>query len=248
VDITVRGIGGHGAFPHKAKDPVVIAAQLVLQLQTIVSREVSPLESAVITVGSIHGGSKHNIIGDAVKLQLTVRSYSDETRDYLLRRIREISEGVARTAGLPEGLLPGVQVRDEYTPSVFNDPVLTDRAVAVLSAELGEVNVQATPPVMGGEDFARYGRTEPPIPGLLFWLGAVDPARHAAAAAADGEALPALHSPGFAPSPQPTIATGVRAMTALARDLLSTPVAEIMSTEEQQGQMCPGGTRPQHAG
>ncbi|MGD8617514.1 MAG: amidohydrolase [Gammaproteobacteria bacterium] len=121
VDINVRGIGGHGVYPPKTTDPVVLAAQLLLQLQTIVSRETSPMESAVITVGSIHGGSKHNIVGESVRLQLTVRSYSDETREYLLRRIREISFGLARTAGLPEDLLPEVRIKDEYTPSVYND-------------------------------------------------------------------------------------------------------------------------------
>ncbi|MEN8176800.1 MAG: amidohydrolase, partial [Pseudomonadota bacterium] len=219
VDINVRGIGGHGAYPHKTRDPVVLAAQLVLQLQTIVSREISPLESAVITVGSIHGGSKHNIIGDSVKLQLTVRSYSDETRDLLLRRIREMSLGLARTAGLPEELLPVVEIKEEYTPSVFNDPELTGRVVSVLSSELGENQVQALPPAMAGEDFARYGRTEPRIPSVLFWLGAVDPELYAAAKE-KGESLPALHSPRFAPLAQPAIETGVRAFTALAQDLL----------------------------
>jgi amidohydrolase len=226
VDITVRGIGGHGAFPHKTKDPVVIAAQLVMQLQTIVSREISPLESAVITVGSIHGGSKHNIIGESVKLELTVRSYSDETREYLLRRIREISYGIARTAGLSDDLLPEVSIKDEYTPSVFNNPELTDRAVAALATELGDRNVQAVPPAMSGEDFARYGRTQPPIPSLLLWLGAVDPVRYRASIH-DGGNLPALHSPRFAPLPQPTIATGVQAFTALAEELLSPGSAAI---------------------
>jgi len=220
VDINIRGIGGHGAYPHKTRDPVVLAAELILQLQTIVSREISPLESAVITVGSIHGGSKHNIIGDSVKLQLTVRSYSDETRDYLLRRIREISIGLARTAGLPEELLPEVRVKDEYTPSVYNDPLLTDKAAAVLKSEFGEQNVREVPPVMAGEDFARYGRTQPPVPSLLFWLGTVDPERYSVATE-EGENLPGLHSPLFKPLPAPAIETGVRAFTALVRSLLA---------------------------
>ena len=199
VDINVRGMGGHDAYPHKTKDPVVLAAQLILQLQTITSREISPLESAVITVGPIHGGSKHNVIGNPVRLQLTARSYSDETREYLLHRIREISLGLARTAGLPEDLLPEVRVKDEHTPSVYNDPGLVDRVVSVLSAELGDSGVQAVPPVMAGEDFARYGRTEPPIPSMLFWLGMIDPDRYSAAMN-KGE-TPALHSPLFAPLP-----------------------------------------------
>jgi len=179
VDINVRGIGGHGAYPHKTKDPVVLAAQLILQLQTIISREISPLESAVIAVGSIHGGSKYNIISDSVRLQLTVRTYSDETRECLLRRIKEISNGLARTAGLPEIQSPEVPIRDEYTPSVFNDPELADRVVSVLRAEFGDSRVQSVPPVMAGEDFSRYGRTEPPIPSMLFWPGSVDPERYA---------------------------------------------------------------------
>ena len=157
---------------------------------------------------------------DAERLQLTVRSYSDETREYLLGRIREISLGLARTAGLPEDLLPEVRTKDEYTPSVYNDPGLVDRVVSVLSAELGDSSVQAVPPVMAGEDFARYGRTEPPIPSMLFWLGTINPDRYSAAMS-NGETLPALHSPLFAPLPQPAIETGVRAFTALARNLLA---------------------------
>jgi len=157
---------------------------------------------------------------DAERLQLTVRSYSDETREYLLRRIGEISLGLGRTAGLPEDLLPEVRTKDEYTPSVYNDPGLVDRVVSVLSAELGDSSVQAVPPVMAGEDFARYGRTEPPIPSMLFWLGTINPDRYSAAMS-NGETLPALHSPLFAPLPQPAIETGVRAFTALARNLLT---------------------------
>jgi len=152
-DINVRGIGGHGAYTHKTKDPVVLAAQLILQLQTIIS--------------------------DSARLQLTVRSCSDETREYLLRRIKEISNGLARTADLPEIQSPEVPIRDEYTPSVFNDPELADRVVSVLRAEFGDSRVQSVPPVMAGEDFSRYGRTEPPIPSMLFWPGSVDPERYA---------------------------------------------------------------------
>lgn len=223
VDIDVRGVGGHGAYPQQTKDPIVLAAQLILQLQTIVSREVSPLEPAVITVGSIHGGSKHNVIGNSVKLQLTVRSYSDKTRDYLLRRITEISLGLARTAGLPEDLLPEVRIEDEYTPSVYNDPELTVKVASILQSEFGDSRVREVPPAMAGEDFARYGRTDAHIPSMLFWLGAVDPDQFAAAQR-DGKKLPALHSPLFAPLPKPAIETGVRAFSALTSALL--PVAQ----------------------
>jgi hippurate hydrolase len=218
VDITVYGRSGHGAFPHKTKDPIVIAARIVLALQTIVSRELSPLDNAVVTVGSIHGGTKHNIIPDAVALQLTVRSYSDETRDFLLRRIREISQGIARSAGMPEDRLPRISVRDEYTPAVYNDPDLLDRIVPVLNSTLGGNSLAAVDPVMGGEDFARYGRTEERIRGVLLWLGTVNAAQYQATQAS-GEALPGLHSSRFAPDAGPTIATGVRAMRAVLLDL-----------------------------
>jgi amidohydrolase len=218
VDITVYGTSGHGAFPHKTKDPIVIAARIVLALQTIVSRELSPLDNAVVTVGSIHGGTKHNIIPDTVALQLTVRSYSDETRDFLLRRIREISQGIARSAGMSEDRLPRISVRDEYTPAVYNDPDLLDRIIPVLNSTLDENSVTAVDPVMGGEDFARYGRTEERIRGVLLWLGTVNAARYQATQAS-GEALPGLHSSRFAPDAGPTIATGVRAMHAVLLDL-----------------------------
>jgi amidohydrolase len=218
VDITIFGVGGHGAYPQKTRDPIVMASQLVLALQTIVSRELSPIDSAVISVGSIHGGTKHNIIPDQVRLQLTVRSYADASRDFLLRRIREISRGIARTAGIPDDRLPLVTVKDEYTPSVYNDPELISRIVPALESALGEDAVKAVDPVMAGEDFARYGRTEARIPGALLWLGAVNEARYRAARSR-GETLPGLHSARFAPDARPTIATGVTAMSAVLLEL-----------------------------
>jgi len=218
VDITIYGVGGHGAYPQKTKDPIVIAARTVLALQTIVSRELPPLESAVVTVGSIHGGSTHNIIPDEVRLQLTVRSYSDATRDFLLRRIREISRGIAQSAGLPDERLPRVTVKDEYTPAVYNDPDLLSRIVPVLESTLGETAVTAVDPVMAGEDFARYGRTQAHIPGALLWLGAVDATQYQEIRKS-GETLPGLHSARFAPAAGPTIATGVRAMHAVLLEL-----------------------------
>jgi amidohydrolase len=218
VDITVYGVGGHGAYPQKTRDPVVMTAQLVLALQTIVSRELSPLDSAVITVGSIHGGTKHNIIPDRVMLLLTVRSYADDTREFLLRRIREISQGIARTAGMPEDKLPLVSIRDEYTPSVYNDPGLIRSIVPVLKSVLGEAAVQPVDPVMAGEDFARYGRTEARIPGALLWLGAENEAKYQSARK-QGKVLPGLHSARFAPDAGPTIATGVKSMSAVLREL-----------------------------
>jgi len=223
VDIVVHGIGGHGAYPHATKDPVMLAAQIVVNLQTLVSREISPLEPGVVTVGSIHGGTKHNIIGDEVRLQLTVRSYSDEVRNTLLDGIRRIAVNQGRVAGLPEDKLPEVTVREEeHTPSTYNDPALSDRlAAAMREAGVADI-VMETPPVMGGEDFSEYGRTEDKIPGFIFWIGAVDPALYRKTMA-EGGSLPSLHSPFFAPQPEPTIKTGVRAMITAALELLAKP-------------------------
>ena len=220
VDITVRGIGGHGAYPHTTKDPIVLASQLVVSMQTIVSRETSPLESAVLTVGSIHGGSKHNIISDEVKLQLTLRSYKDSVRMNTINSIKRIAEGLGRAYGLPDDKLPIVTVRDkEFTPATYNNPQLATRMTAVIGKSIGEQHVQTLDPVMGGEDFGALGRAEPKIPSLIFWLGAVNP-KTIAKAKKTGKTLPSLHSPFFAPDAKPTIKTGVKAMSAAAIDLL----------------------------
>ena len=216
VDLTVFGRGGHGAYPHATRDPVVLAAQIVLALQTVISRELSPLDSAVITVGSIHGGTKHNVISDEVMMQLTVRSYSDETRAYLLRRIEEISQGLARTARLPEDRLPIMTIRDEYTPAVYNHPALVEKALDLMGESADVVEIS---PVMGGEDFSRYGRTTEQVPLFLFALGAVSTSDHAAAARGELD-LPSLHSARFAPDAPATISTGVAAMTAVLMGLL----------------------------
>jgi len=220
VDITVRGIGGHGAYPHTTKDPVVLASQMVVAFQTIVSRETSPLDAAVLTVGSIHGGTKHNIISDEVKLQLTLRSYKDKVRMNTINSIKRIADGLGRAAGLPDNKLPIVTVRDkEFTPATYNDPELGDTIKLSIGAEIGADNVVDMQPVMGGEDFGAFGRIEPKIPSFLFWLGAVD-ADVIAKAKKDGTTLPSLHSPFFAPDYEPTIETGVAAMTAAALDLM----------------------------
>ncbi len=219
VDIVVHGIGGHGAYPQFTKDPVMLAAQIVVDLQTLVSRTISPLDPGVVTVGSIHGGTKHNIISDEVKLQLTVRSYTDEVRKTLLDGIKRIAVNQGRAAGLPEDLLPEVSVKeDEYTPATYNDPALADRVVDAMRAAGVATVIRETPPVMGGEDFSHYGRTEDNIPSFIFWIGAVNPEEYAATVAAGGS-FPSLHSPFFAPDPEPTIKTGVRAMTVAALEL-----------------------------
>jgi len=215
VDILVKGVGGHGAYPQTTKDPIVLASRIVTALQTLVAREVSPLDSAVVTVGSFHAGAKHNIIPDEAELLITVRSYEDKTRQMLLDGIKRIAEGQAAAFGAPA---PEITVESDYTPATYNDPDLTTRAMTAISAELGAANVRAVPPVMGGEDFSQYGRTEEKIPGLIFWLGAVSPDKYAASQI-DGMPLPSLHSALFAPDYDPAIATGVDAMTAAVEAL-----------------------------
>ena len=219
VDITVRGIGGHGAHPDRTKDPIVLASQIVLALQTIVSRELKPGVPGVVTVGSIHGGTKHNIISDEVKLQLTVRSYADGVRTQLLDAIKRIARGQALAAGLPEELLPIVNVNDDYTPATYNDPKLTERLVDVFKNCFGETNVINRPPSMGGEDFAEYGRTEAKIPICMFDVGGVKRETFEEAKRT-GNSLPSLHSPFWAPDAEPTIKTGVIAMIAAVLELM----------------------------
>lgn len=215
VNITVFGRGGHGAYPHKTIDPVLIAARIVLALQTIVARERNPLDPAVITVGSIHGGSKNNIIPDEVKLLLTVRSYTDEVRKKLLSGISRIAKAEAAAANAPKE--PIVEVT-ESTPATYNDPVLTKRVAATLARAFGDSNVTQISPKMGAEDFAAYGRAG--VPALMFDLGAVEPQKYEKATAS-GTPLPSLHSSGWAPDRERTIRTGVSALTVVALDLLS---------------------------
>lgn len=219
VDITVRGFGGHGAYPHRTKDPVVIAALTVVALQTIVSREVPPVQPAVITVGSIHGGTKHNIIPNEVKLQLTVRSYSDEVRNLLLSSIERVCQGVAQAAGVPDDLQPIVTVRDEFTPSTYNSPELVDRVTLVARRFLGDRHVVRLDQKTWGEDFGRYGRVEPRVPIFMFTLGAVPHEDYLASQKPGARPLPSLHSSRFAPDYEPAIKTGVKALTASVLEL-----------------------------
>ena len=220
VDITVRGIGGHGAYPHTTRDPVVLAARIVLALQTIVSRENRPIDPVVITVGSIHGGTKHNIIPDEVKLQLTVRSYADDVRARTLEAIRRVCRGEAIASGLPEDRMPLVTVSEtEYTPATFNDPALTRRLRGTFERWLGAANVKSIDAEMGGEDFGRFGRTTERVPISLFRVGAVAP-EAVVESTRTGGPLPSLHSSKFAPVPEPTLKTGVTALTAAALELL----------------------------
>jgi hippurate hydrolase len=219
VDITIRGKGGHGAWPHTTHDPVTLAAKVVMNLQTIVSRQVSPFDPAVVTVGSIHGGTKHNIIPDEVKLQLTVRSYKPEVRRLLLDSIRQTTLETARSAGFPPELEPIVGIREEeYTPSTYNDPEFVEHLSRVFTETFGEENVATMEPVMGGEDFSRFA-LEGEIPIAIFWLGSIDRAT-IDAAKESGRPLPSLHSAEFAPVAAPAIRTGASAMAAAVLDLM----------------------------
>ena len=217
IDIKIRGIGGHGSAPETTKDPVVVASQIVLALQTIVSRENSPLEPAVVTVGSIHGGTRYNIIPDEVNLQLTVRTYKEDVRKKILASIERIVKGVAMAAGIPEDRAPVIKV-SEGTTSTYNDPKLLERLTPVLQRELGDTNVVQMPPMMASEDFG-YLSLDHKIPVTIIWLGASD-AQKVKAHRETGAALPGLHSALFAPVPEPTLRTGVKATTAVVLELL----------------------------
>jgi hippurate hydrolase len=220
VDITIKGVGGHGAIPQSTKDPIVLAAQIVLAMQTIVSREISPFEPAVVTVGSIHGGTQFNIIPDEVKLQMTLRSYSDQVRNQTIAAIKRMAKGMAEAGGIPQDRLPVVTIRDQYTPSNFNDISLTRRLTEVFVQAIGKENVLDTPPSMVGEDFSRYSREEPKIPTCMFWLGTVDPKKIEESRNSNKE-LPSLHSGNFAPVPEAAIKTGIKTMTAAVLHLLN---------------------------
>jgi len=219
IDIKIRGVGGHGSKPEATKDPIVVAAQVVMALQTIISRENSPLDPAVVTVGSIHGGTRYNIIPDEVNLQLTVRSYKEDVRKRILASIERITKGVAAAAGIPEDRAPIVKVSEtEITSATYNEPQLMERLAGAFKTALGPENVMKVSPVMGSEDFG-YLSLEQKIPSAIFWLGAVDPVK-VKESQERGIALPSLHSSLFAPVPEPTLRTGVNAMTAAVLDLM----------------------------
>jgi hippurate hydrolase len=220
VDVTVRGVGGHGAYPHKTKDPIVLAAEMINAWQTIASRENNPLDPIVVTVGSIHGGTKHNIIADEVKMQLTVRTYKSDVRDRVLVAIDRIAKGIATAGGVPPDRAPIVSVlKDQFTPATYNNPELTKRLVAVWRNSLGNDNVEIVEPTMGGEDFSEYSLPDHSIPAVDFHIGAVDPAK-IADSQRKGTPLPSLHSSKFAPVPEPTIRLGVVAMTEAVLELM----------------------------
>jgi amidohydrolase len=219
VDVTIFGRGGHGSRPHEAIDPIVIAAEVTVALQTIVSRRLDPIEPGVITVGSLHAGSKHNIIPDEAHMQLTVRSYTDEARKLLLDGIREVTINTARALGCEKD--PLVHVRtDEFTPATYNDPDLSAAAAKVLARVVGGENVIVVKAQMGGEDFGRYPKALG-VPGFIFWLGSVNKDVFIASRKPGGSPLPSIHSSKFAPDPNPTIKVGVKCMSEIVLSLLA---------------------------
>lgn len=223
VDIHVRGIGAHGASPQNGIDPIVLASQIVTNLQTLVSREISPFDTGVVTVGAFNAGTKHNIIPDSAHLQLTVRSYEPAVRQTLLDGIERIARAQGQAAGLPEDLMPVVEIEDIYTPALYNDPDLSRQAGEVLRARFGDA-VDTAQAVTGGEDFARYGMTDEDVPIFMFWVGG-QPQDVWEEYTARGEMPPANHSPFFYPDAERSIAMAVEGMTAIALDIFENGVS-----------------------
>src|SRR5579859_6592154 len=219
IDVTMKGIGGHGSAPHRGRDPVVLAAQFITQIQTIVSREEDPTDPTVVTVGDIHGGTKRNIIPNEVKMELTTRSFSEKSRQTVIGGVRQIANGIAVSAGLPADKAPVVTVlEDEYTPSLYNDPAQAAKVKSVLVDALGADKVFDGKPIMGSEDVGVFGLEGHQIPVTFFILGAMYPDRFAQAS--EDHPLPGPHTSKFEPDPEPTLETGVKAMTAVAISLL----------------------------
>jgi hippurate hydrolase len=220
IDVTIRGIGGHGSAPNVGRDPIVLAALFISQIQTIVSREEDPRDPSVVTVGTIHGGTKRNIIPNEVKLELTVRTFTQKSRQVVIDGLRQMALGIGTSAGLPPDKMPILTVLEaESTPVLYNDPALSARVRATLVQTLGAANVIDERPATGSEDVGVFGLEGQKIPVAYYWLGAMYPDRLAAATAA-GTLLPGPHTSKFEPDPEPTLATGVKSLTAVAISLL----------------------------
>jgi amidohydrolase len=220
VEVTLPGIGGHGAQPQTGKDPVVMAGEFIVQVQTIVSRPENPRAPSVVTIGDIHGDTKRNVIPYEVKLELTARAFSDKAMQIILDGITHAAQGVALSAGVPEDRQPIVTIlKNESAPATYNDPALTTRVKAALVKALGVQNVFDEDPIMASEDFGLFGLEGHRIPTVMFWLGAMGPVKLAAAQAA-GKSLPGPHTSLFEPVPEPTLRTGVTAMASVAIALL----------------------------
>jgi hippurate hydrolase len=220
VDVTVRGVGGHGASPQSTKDPIVIASRIVVALQTLVSREKNPLDPAVVTVGSFQSGNKHNVIPDEAKLQLTVRTYKPEVRKLLLDGIARIARGEAIAAGVPDDRMPVVTIReDQHTPATLNSEKFANRTLELFARHFGAERTTTLQPFMVGEDVGRYWLNDQSVEGTLFWIGGVPQAKWDAAGG-DTTKLPSLHSPFWAPDAEAVISTATEAMTVAALDVL----------------------------
>ncbi len=219
IDVLIQGIGGHGSAPQLGRDPIAMAAYFITQLQTIVSREEDPQDPSVVTVGDIHGGTRRNIIPNQVKLELTTRAFSDKSRLVVIDGLKNMAAGLTTAYALPPDKAATVTVlEDESTPVTYNDPALMRQLVPVLDKALGSENVVEQTRIMGSEDVGIFG-LDRKIPLAFFWLGAMDPVKFASAQA-EGTQLPGLHNSHFEPLPEPTIRTGVTAMTAAAISLL----------------------------
>lgn len=219
VDIIIHGVGAHGAHPHSGKDPVVLGSQIVLALQTLVSRELSPRVPGVVTVGSFHAGTKHNIISDRAHLQLTVRNTSPETRELLLNGIKRIAENMGRVAGLPDDKLPEVIISEESVPPTVNDAPLARRLKGAWSAEIGAASVVDIPTTgMGAEDFPFF-TVEPSIPSVYWAIGGT-PKEDFEREAAGGAPVPSHHSPLFKISPRPSVTAGVESTVVALLELM----------------------------
>ena len=212
AEITVYGRGGHGALPHTTIDPVVLSARIILDIQTIVSREINPVKPAVVTVGAIHGGTRSNIIPDEVKMLLTLRFFDDSVYKQIGEALTRISRGNAIAAGLPEDKMPLVKFGDQYTPPVINDQDLVLKSVKYMKEIIGNENVVQVDPATVAEDFGEYGRTREKIPIALFWLGGVNQNKYKDHIE-NGTYLPPLHNSSFAPDFDPAFKCGVSAMT-----------------------------------
>ena len=219
IDITVRGVGGHGSAPHTTKDPILLASQIVVALQSIVSREIKPGTPAVVTVGTMRGGTKRNIISEEVKLELTLRSFDDQVAEHLIASIKRICAGIAQAAGVPEDRLPIVTVTPEYAPVLVNTVELTRRLTGTFTEWFGKDGLEVRPAATGAEDFSEFGRTVDKVPLTMWFVGAADPAKFAAAEKS-GVPMYSNHSPIAEFVPEPTLEVCVTSMSAAVLDLL----------------------------
>ena len=219
LNVIIHGQGGHGATPHKAKDPVILAAQIVLALQTVISREINPVETAILNVGAIHGGSLPNVIPEKVTLRLMTRFSTMEVGNQIRSGVERIARGLAQAAGVPSDLMPEVFDPEHPYPPVYNDPVLTERLARVFGEVLGAGNVVQIPTQSVSDDFGEFGVVLPHVPLVFYFIGSTDPERFAEAALG-GPKIPLLHNPSFAPEPNETLKTGLLTMSAAALTLL----------------------------